>query len=150
MVNIKEKLWIFALVGGVLGVIAFFTPAWSVSEGMVWLWNFYTGPYGSGFIDTEEPIFTLGVISTIFLLVGFVVLLITAILSKLKNRNFNIIWLIGGILTAISPIIYLAGGAIEYSGIWQYYNVSSSLILPFIAAWFGIFAGIQGILKRRE
>ncbi|MFW9946922.1 MAG: hypothetical protein ACFFDX_08860 [Candidatus Odinarchaeota archaeon] len=150
MENIKENLWIFALVGGVIGIIAFFTPAWTFAGSYVWLWNLYTGTYGTGFIETEEVIFYLGLVSTIILLVGFISLLVTAILSRLKKKNFNIIWIIGGILSAISPIIYLAGSAVEYSSIWQYYTVSSSLILPFIAAWFGISAGILGIIKKRE
>lgn len=133
-----------------LGIIAFFTPAWSVGGSQVWLWNMYNDMGSIGFIDTDETIYYLGLVSTILLLIGFVILLVTGILSKLKERNFNIMWLVGGILSAISPIIYLAGGAAEYSGIWQYYTVSAALILPFIAAGFGIFAGIEGILLQRE
>ena len=160
----KENLWLSALIGGVVGLIAFFTPAWSYSAllteaAVVWLWNMtYYINDGKGvmngqvvFIDPREAIFSLGIISALILIIGSVILLATAILGKRKSvRNFNILWLIGGILSIISPIIYLVGSVVYYSDFWTYYIVSAGLILPFIAGAFGLFAGITGILEQRE
>lgn len=150
----KENLWLSALLGGILGVIAFFTPAWShfnSESAVVWLWNLYFSDGEFGFIDTEEALFALGIVSAVLLIIGFVILLVTGIIGKRKPvKIFNTLWLIGGILLIISPIIYLAGSEIEYSGFWTAYMVSAACILPFIAGALGLFAGITGILEQRE
>jgi len=160
----KENLWLSALIGGVIGLIAFFTPAWSYSvllteAAVAWLWNMiYYIDDGLGilngqvvFIDPEESLFTLGIISAFILIIGFVILLLTAILGKRKSvRIFNILWLIGGILSITSPILYLVGAVVYHSEFWTSYVISAGLILPFIAGALGLFAGITGILKQRE
>ncbi|MFW9773934.1 MAG: hypothetical protein ACFFEO_17415 [Candidatus Thorarchaeota archaeon] len=160
----KENLWLSALIGGVVSLIALFTPAWSYSSllteaAVVWLWNMtYYINDGLGvingqivFIPTEEAIFSLGIICTLILIIGAVILLVPAILGKRKSvRIFNILWIIGGILSIICPIIYLVGSVVYYSDFWTYYIISAGLILPFIAGAFGLFAGITGILKQRE
>ncbi|MFX1434800.1 MAG: hypothetical protein ACFFB1_13575, partial [Promethearchaeota archaeon] len=81
----KKNLWLSALLGGIVGLIAFFTPAWSYSAllteaAVVWLWNMiYYINDGLGvmsgqivFIPTEEAIFSLGIICTLILIIGAV------------------------------------------------------------------------------
>jgi hypothetical protein len=151
MVNIKENLWLIALVAGILGIVTIFTPAWGFADynHFAWFWNLMVTDGEIDFIPSGEPIYDLGMITTLILVIGTAVLLFMGIFAKLKDRRFDILALIGGALLIIAPIVYFAGVESEYSGFFDYYEVNVALILPFIAGALGILAGIMGFMEKR-
>ncbi len=151
MVSIKENIWLIALVAGILGIVTIFTPAWGYSgyDHFAWFWNMMVTNGEIDFLPTGEPIYDLGIITTIILVIGTAILLFMGLFAKLKERRFDILGLIGGVLLIIAPIVYFAGVESEYSGFFDYYEVSVALILPFFAGALGIVAGVLGIMEKR-
>ncbi|MFX1388628.1 MAG: hypothetical protein ACFE9Z_01025 [Promethearchaeota archaeon] len=137
-----------------LGVITLVTPAWSYAYGgsftFGFLWGGYVHDWQFDFIPTEEPIAYLGDIAALIVIISLAILIFAGIFAKVKDRDINLLYLIGGILPIIAAIIYIAGIAVEYSGWWSYYSVNAASILPFISGGLGIFAGVMGILKGRK
>ncbi|MFX1476875.1 MAG: hypothetical protein ACFFCI_01970 [Promethearchaeota archaeon] len=149
MVNIKEKLWAFVLLAGILGIVSIFTPTIYISDesAFIWVWNLYV-TNNIGFVQTDEMLFTLGVVATIFIALGTLIILFSGVVSKVKKKNVGFFALIGGLLLLIGPIFYLGGISTE-EGIWEYFSVNVGSILPFIAGIIAILTGIMGILKRK-
>lgn len=152
--NIKENLWLLSIIAGILGVITIFTPAWSYiyggDSGAGWLWGLYVENGEANFIPSDEPIVILGIVATIMIAIGTVLLLLGGILTKIKDREINLLYLVGGILPIIAAIIYIAGVAAEYSGWWTVYTINVASIFPFIAGGLGLVAGIMGLMEKRK
>jgi hypothetical protein len=149
MINIKDKLWLLAIIAGVLGVVTLLTPAWGYSNSFAWLWNLYVDEGEANFIPADEPLATLGIISTLIILVGTALTLLSGVLSKLRDKEILILYIIGGVLLLTGIIVYMAGTAVEYPTFWRYYNVNIASILPYIGGALGIFAGVMGIMENR-
>jgi hypothetical protein len=152
--NIKENLWFFSLVAGIFGVITLFIPAWGWTSGgswsIVWLWNLFINDGNPDFIDLDEPLFAIGIVSTIIIAIGAALLLLGGILTKIKDREINLLYLIGGILNIIGIITFVAGAEGVYGGFWTIYYIHVAGILPFIAGGLGLAAGIMGIMEKRK
>lgn len=151
MVNIKENLWLVALIAGILGIITIFTPAWgSASEGaIVWFWNLYIDDGHVDFMEPESALYKIGTATTILLVIGTVLMFVMGLLTKLRDKQINILGIIGGALLILGPIVFFAGVESEYPGFFPGYEVNVALILPFIAGALGIFAGVMGIMENR-
>jgi len=124
MANIKDYIWVFPLVGGILTIVGLLTPvayleALGIGE-YYWLWGLRyldAGPYGTftnWFFELEPKEFTPFLFLDFF--VHFVIFLIVALViltSALKARKegdihrFQKIWLSLGIILIIVGIIYL-------------------------------------------
>jgi hypothetical protein len=150
MINIRDKLWLLAIIAGALGVISLLAPAWSLGSAVGWLWNLYSESGEPGFVPPDEELFTLGMIATIMIIVGTVLTLISGILSKFKDKEILIMYIIGGALMITGIIIYMAGASIVYGPFWRYYIVSVGAIFPYIGGALGIFAGVIGIMENRS
>ncbi|MFX0003120.1 MAG: hypothetical protein ACFE9C_00170 [Candidatus Hodarchaeota archaeon] len=152
--NIKENLWVVSLVAGIIGVITLFIPAWGWTSGgswsIVWLWNLYINDGNPNFIDLDEPLFAIGIVSTLIIAIGAVLLLFGGVFTKIKDREINLLYLIGGILTIVGIITFIAGAAGVYGGFWTIYYINVAGILPFIAGGLGIAAGVFGIIEKRK
>ncbi|MHA1913771.1 MAG: hypothetical protein ACW986_02715 [Promethearchaeota archaeon] len=149
MISIKDKLWLFAIIAGILGIITLFTPAWGLGNSIAWLWNLFVNNGVADFIDANEPIYTLGIVSTVIIIIGTVLTLLSGILAKLKDKEILILYIIGGALLITGIIVYMAGTAVEYPTFWRYYTVNVASILPYIGGALGIFAGVMGIMENR-
>lgn len=86
--------------------------------------------------------------ATILIAIGTGLLLFADILKKMKDREIDLLYLIGGILPIIGIVIFLAGSAVEYPNFWAGYYVNIASILPFFAGGLGIFAGIMGLMEK--
>lgn len=154
MVDIKDKFWLISIVAGILGVITIFTPAWTYLGGggtsIVWLWNMYVNNGVVDFIEVDTPLFALGLVSTIIIAIGTWLLLFAGILTKVKNREIFLLYLIGGILPIVGSIVYSAGAAVEYPTFWLVYDVNVAIILAFFAGGLGIFVGVMGLMEQRK
>lgn len=153
MADIKKNIWIIALIAGILGLVSIFVPAWSYqNENFVWFWNMFTSDGDIDFIDTEEALYDIGIATTIILVIGTVITLLSAIIAKLKeSKNLNLIlYLIGGILLLIAPIIYFGATEAEYEGFWDFYDIQIGIILPFIASGLAVLAGVYGLINQRS
>ncbi|MDX1798161.1 MAG: hypothetical protein R3255_05890 [Candidatus Lokiarchaeia archaeon] len=150
MVNLKENLWIILICAGILGIISLFTPTLYISSetASIWVWNLYVSSSSVGFVQTEEILYTLGVIATSFLAIGTLITLFSGIILKVREKRLNLIALIGGILILIGPIIYLGGISAE-ANIWDYYSVNIGSILPFFAGGIALLIGLMGLIKRK-
>jgi hypothetical protein len=152
--NIKENLWLISIVAGILGVITIFTPVWGIMEGsdffIGWLWNLTATSSGVDFIPIDEEIVPLGIATTPIIAAGACLLLVGGILAKKKDREINLIYLIGGILPIVGIITFMAGVAAFYPGWWFAYTVHVGTILAFIGGGLGLAAGIIGIMETRK
>ena len=151
MVNIKENLWIFVILAGILGIISLFTPTLYISseDAFIWVWNLYVSSSFIGFIQTDEILFGLGVAATGFIAVGTLMTIFSGIVSKVKDKPLNLFAIIGGVLILIGPIIYLGGISVE-ENVWDYLSVNIGSILPFFAGVTAILGGLMGIVKRKS
>ena len=151
MVNTKENLWMVALLAGILGIITIFTPAWgSTSEGaLFWFWNLYVDDGHVDFIESGSALYNLGIATTLILVIGTALLLFIGLFAKIKDRQFEILGIISGIILIIGPIVFFVGVESEYPGFFSGYDVNVALILPFIAGALGVFAGVMGIIENR-
>ena len=111
MVNIKENLWLIALVAGILGIVTIFTPAWGYSDAnfYVWFFSMYIIDGDIDFIPTDAPLYSLGMIATVIIVIGTVILLFVGLFAKLKEKRIDILAIIGGVLFIIAPILVYAG-----------------------------------------
>ena len=133
------------LISGILGMVSIFTPTLYISseDASIWVWNLYVSGDIVDFVQTDETLYNLGVIATIFIVIGTLVTLFSGIISKLKDKHVNLVVIIGGILLFIGPIIYLGGITIDEENIWEYLSVSVGSILPFFAGSLAIVGGIM-------
>ncbi|MHA2431430.1 MAG: hypothetical protein ACXACC_10440 [Promethearchaeota archaeon] len=152
MVNIKENLWIFAILAGILGILSLFTPTIYISseDASIWVWNLYVSNYIVAFVQTDEILFILGIAATVFIAIGTLVTLFSGIFSKVKNKRLNLPAIIGGVLLLIGPLIYLGGITAGEENVWEYLTVNIGSILPFFAGSIAILGGVIGILKRKS
>jgi hypothetical protein len=152
--DIKDKLWLIAIVAGALGLVAIFTPVWGITSGsnfyIGWLWGMTVDNGGVNFIPTDEDIVPLGIVTTIILAAGACLLLVGGLLTKKKDREINLLYLIGGILPLVGIITFMAGTAAFYSGWWSYYTVHVGTIVAFIGGGLGLAAGVIGIMEQRK
>lgn len=135
MLKIKENLWKIAIIAGILGIISIFTPTLYIDSesAFVWVWNLYVSNGSVDFVQVDEPLYNIGVVATIVLSLGTLITLSSGVISKVKDRDLNLVYLIGGILLLLGPIIYLAGITVEDKALWDYVEVNIGSILPFIA-----------------
>ena len=151
MVSIKENLWIIVVLAGILGIVSLFTPTLYISSenASIWVWNLYVSSSFTGFVQTDEVLYSLGVAATVFIAIGTAITLFSGIVSKVKDKRLNLFAIIGGVLMLIGPIIYLGGISME-ENIWDYFSVNIGSILPFFAGGIAILAGVMGIVKRKS
>ncbi len=150
MVDLKENLWIFVILAGILGIVSIFTPSIYISseDAYIWVWNLYVTNDIVDFVQTDEALFDLGVAATIFIAIGTLVTLFSGIVSKVKDKHLNLFAIIGGILLLIGPIIYLGGITAEEENLWEYFTVNVGSILPFFAGGIAILGGVMGLLRK--
>jgi hypothetical protein len=154
MVDLNEKAWLVALIGGVLTLVAILTPfSWGiVPEGFIgwWMLGFVistTDGFELGFTSNIEIIIG-GVIFAIILLVFGILIIIASIRAKSSfNKTNAYIWMISGIVlfffTTVLIIVILV--LVDYYILG--YMIGPALIIPYIGA---ILALLPGIVKIRE
>ncbi len=123
-IKIKNFIWILPLIGGLLTLIAIFTPAayYFESSGhlIFWMWGWYDrlGIWDYGMVKgliSDLLILNIGTICTVLIIVVasiFVVNSISAALIFRKGNRFTKIvlwvWFLSGILFIIAPIFWMA------------------------------------------
>jgi len=123
----RKYIWVLPIIGGVLVLISFFTPAVSYNDlgiqEQYWMWGLYyqsISGYGSRltFIPTQEPsqfmlpLFLIGIFPAILILSGSIKLITSgnAIRTGRKSiKNLKNLWIGLGIMLIIAPIIYIIG-----------------------------------------
>ncbi len=150
MFNLKDKLWLFAVIAGILGLVSIFTPAWGLGNSYAWLWNLFVNDGSPGFIDADEDIFPLGIVSTVIIIIGTALLLLSGLLSKLRDKEILLLYIIGGAVMITGIIVYMGGTAGFYPTFWRYYSANVGAIFPYIGGALGVFAGVWGIMENRS
>jgi hypothetical protein len=152
--DIKENLWFVSLIAGILGVVSILTPAWGLLSGtsniFVWLWNFAIINGTPLFLEPNQPLSNIGIVSTIIIVIGTVILLDASILTKVKDREINMLYLFGGIFSIVGITTFFTSTATIYNGFWLSYHIHITGIIPFIAGSLGITAGIIGLMGERK
>ncbi len=120
-----------------------------MDNAFIWVWNLYVSNGSVDFIQVDEPLYNIGVVATIVISIGTLITLSSGIISKLKDRDLNLVYLIGGVLLLIGPIIYLAGITVEDKTLWDYIEVNIGSLLPFIAGALALVGSGIGISKRK-
>ncbi|MFX0029986.1 MAG: hypothetical protein ACFE8B_12295 [Candidatus Hermodarchaeota archaeon] len=147
----NNEIILMVLIAGILGIVSIFIPAWGSSgfNAYVWFWNLILQDGEIDFIETGEPLYNIGIGTTIILVIGTAILLFMGIFAKLKEKRVDILGIIGGALLIIAPIVFFAGAESEYSGFFSVYELQPAILLPFVGGALGIFAGIKGIMEKR-
>ncbi len=152
--DIKERLWLISIVAGILGAVAIVTPVWGYMSGgsyvAGWIFGLILNDGDFDFISTDEPVVILGDYIAIAMIVGVIILLVGGILSRKKDRDINLLYLIGGLVLISGIITFMAGTAAIYPVWWLYYTVHIGAILAYIAGGLGIAAGVIGIMEKRK
>jgi len=148
MAALDEKAWIMALVGGILGIIAVFSPISMYIGSGVFLGIFTFGFYiifdpgfDFGIIDMEFVI--IGSIISVLLLVFAIMLLITAIVGKKSSaKAIPILWIVSGVFLILIPTVSIILIIIIAKFLIFGYWIGPALIFPYIAAFLSIFSAI--------
>ncbi|MFX1315561.1 MAG: hypothetical protein ACFE9T_06820 [Promethearchaeota archaeon] len=160
MVNIKDYIWVFPLVGGILTIVGLLTPVAYVrisnNSQYYWLWGLFFAHIG-GSTHTEwifemEPK-EISPAIFLFFLVNFVVFLIFAIGSiksaykakkEKETKQFEKSWLTQGIGVIVLAILFIIFTEILMSiyydkigfpgtSFWENWDPGFAIIAPFIS-----------------
>lgn len=134
--TIKDKIWFFSLFAGILAIISILAPAWGVVVSsysfFVWFWGLEVSTdIGIRFLG--DAFLTYGIVSTIMILIGGVLLVFTSISYKRQNKKISYIWIVSGVLIILASIIYVIGLEIEYPGLLADEDHSTAFIGPLIS-----------------
>ena len=165
----KDYIWTIPLIAGILLLISWFTPAAYYkgieSEEYFWMWGLWytdsiTSRSNTGFFLLEEPakymipIFLSGIFSAIIILIGSIVLIISANsirTGRKTTRDFASTWFGMSIIIFVAAIIYIIGIDITLTNLaewvmtllppdsysvpdfWDFYNPGFALIAPFLS-----------------
>ena len=136
----REYIWAFPIIGGVLILISFFTPAHYFNEfgldANYWMWGLYhlSAPgYGSEtiFMFTEEfgpsqytmPIFFSGLIPAVIILIGSIMLIASSNAVRTGRRDIKNVengWIGMGFMMIIASIIYIIAIDITWMNLTEY------------------------------
>lgn len=118
MAEVKNYIWLFPIIAGILAFITIVTPAGSMNlfgafTGNLWLWGFYIYDYvgyavGAEFL-TDPLVIIPSLITTSLLVISGVIFIIIGVLLK-KNKDLRRIVspsIILGVLCIVSEIIWL-------------------------------------------
>lgn len=136
----RDYIWTLPIIGGVLVLISFFTPAHYASEFGVdanyWMWGIYHlsipgYPSETIFMATDTfgptrytiPIFFSGFIPALLILISSIMLIVSANAvrtGKRDMRNAENGWIGMGLMLIISSIIYIIGIDITWTNLSKY------------------------------
>ncbi|MFW9941693.1 MAG: zinc ribbon domain-containing protein [Candidatus Thorarchaeota archaeon] len=145
----KDYIWVLPIIGGVLILISFFTPAFYANIGGVeeyyWMWGLWYGstPIESDtiFMATEEParymmpIFLSGIIPAVLILIGSIFIIASSMLVKsgrIDIRSVENGWIGMGIMMIVASIIYII--AIDITML-NYLEYKIGTLLPGFSIW---------------
>ena len=154
MGGIKDYLWLFPIISGILSIIGILTPiAYFESYFNIWMWGLvHARLFGRQpeFIEENLILYTGIVVSIIVLLISFA-LIITGFLYRqgyLDDRKISKVWISFGIIIITSTVIsavsldfYTYYGNFPY-GIWDALDPGFGAIGPIMA---GIIIFVIGI-----
>ncbi|MFX0082379.1 MAG: zinc ribbon domain-containing protein [Candidatus Hodarchaeota archaeon] len=146
----RDYIWVLPLIGGVLILISFFTPALYADqmgiEEYYWMWGLWYGSaagYGSDtlFIATEEPskymmpIFYSGLIPAVLILIGSIILIASSNAVRTGRRDIKNAengWIGMGIMMIVASIIYII--AIDIT-VMNYVEYAYGTLPPGLDLW---------------
>jgi hypothetical protein len=132
----KDKMWFFSLIAGILGFASILAPAWGVIvpsySFFVWFWGLEVST-DMGIRFLQDELLTYGIISTIMIIIGAVLLVYTSILYKRESKRIKFSWIIAGLLIILASVFYVVGLEIAYPGLLADENHSTALIGPLIS-----------------
>ena len=163
MSKIKENVWILALIGGILGIIGFVTPAAYMNflGASFYLWKFGSY-YGTGSGQTQMGFITemlggggdytiviiLIIISIVLSTLGSVGLLLSPAKTRDDYDGQGKLWIIFGIFLIAAEIIFIVGVGTVNIGFgwtfWTIFQVGAGVIFGFIGGAIALVAGLMG------
>ncbi|MFX1597269.1 MAG: hypothetical protein ACFFBK_14520 [Promethearchaeota archaeon] len=165
----KDYTWAVSLIGGILALIAFFTPTVSIEayDGSIYLWvwglisydiyNSFLGIYESdtAFIDNPDILFP-SIVCSIFLILGILILILTSLnyRSRIKNRiGKPDSWLFSSLLIIAFTIAWIIAMDIFWEGypaFWDYFDPNFGVIGPFLGSGLAIAGFIAAKVLQRQ
>jgi hypothetical protein len=164
---LKDYIWVFPLIAGILTIIGLFTPSiYVLNPGMniyYWMWGLMivdSGPYGSftyWYFELSPPKESLSLFLQQFIhfigLFVFATWICILAYKAAKERNpnkYELFWIILGISHILASISYIIGiGGLE-SSFWKTANPGFGIIAPFISGGLSIFGAILSIYLRKK
>ncbi|MFX0030167.1 MAG: zinc-ribbon domain-containing protein [Candidatus Hermodarchaeota archaeon] len=134
----REYIWALPIIGGILTLISFFTPAHYVSEfgidAYYWMWGIYHlsfSGYGSEtiFMVSEDPsqytipIFFSGLVPAILIFISSLMLIISANSVRTGKRDIKNVengWIGMGFMLILASIIYIISIDITWMNLAKY------------------------------
>lgn len=150
---LKEKLWVFSMVAGIIAAISLLAPAWGVIvpsySFFVWVWGLEVSTdMGINFLP--GAFLTYGITCTILIWVGAALLISSSVTYKKYKKKTKYIWLIAALLIIITSVIYVVGLELEYPGLLGEENHSTTLIGPLVSGILAILAEIIYLYNQRK
>jgi hypothetical protein len=159
--SVKDYDWAFPLVGGIIALIAFITPAGYYSDFSgsinIWMWglfSIYAYGYGSITMFTQDPgELLISVSGSILVLISIIVIISKA--NKTRNYGDKSKWLGASISLIIGTIFWIVG--MEINGqisagvsIWSVINPGFGVIGMFMGAILAIIGHAINKISPRQ
>ncbi|MFX1468623.1 MAG: zinc ribbon domain-containing protein, partial [Promethearchaeota archaeon] len=165
----KDYTWAVSLIGGILALIAFFTPAVSIEayDGSIYLWiwglisyeiyNEYYEIYDSDttFIDNPDVLIP-SIVCSIFLVLCILILIGTSLnyRSRIKEGIGNPNpWLVSSLLIIAFTIAWIIAMDISwevYPDFWDYFDPNFGVIGPFLGSGLAIVGFIAAKVSQKQ
>ncbi len=141
--DIKEKLWLFPLLGGVISLLALLAPALTYIECYnVWMYGLHAYVWKGSVVLTdpdtyffESDLLTISITCTLSVAICSAIIIIMSVISsrdKMKSIA-RITWLVSSIIMIVAPIIWR--NALISSDHWiQFYDLAFGFIGIYIGA----------------
>ena len=139
MATIKNLIWLFPVIGGILIIISLFFPAAYFETGDQSLWLIGYNDY----VGWPEDIMDLVLGILIFsILLGISIIMISLGYESLRGKNYKNLLFLLPIVIIICTVIWLVAIEGREDFTWQYYVPMFGSFAPFIGAGIGLIGGI--------
>ncbi|MFX1314319.1 MAG: hypothetical protein ACFE9T_00515 [Promethearchaeota archaeon] len=141
MVNIKNFIWIFPVLGGILTIIALFFPAayFEITNYPVWMVGYNDE---TGWLKSVADL-ALGIIIVLIIFGASIILVYTGIKS-FKGEAATKLWSILASVIIILSVIWIVAIEGNEAFSWRVFNPGFGIIAPFIGACIVLVGTILG------
>ncbi len=155
----KQYIWLFPLLSGIIGIIGIITPVASFYGYFnIWLWGLIEIGVNYDFI-MDPFILYFGIINAIVIGIFSIFYIISGYMynkGHFTNRKIGISWIITGISMIIPLIIYMVlldhynHGGLFFFGIWEFFNAGFGVIGPILESILIFGTGIAVLQIERK
>jgi hypothetical protein len=147
----KNKGYIPAIIAGIIAIIVLITPvayhSGPLIESYIWMWGLYSwkvllGSTNYNFSEDSDYL-TWGLIGTLLIIIAIILLILTGVKAKKRNRSYRFLWFLCGLLLIAAPLVYYFGLLEQWPTwvgdlFWSFYEFHFAFYGSFIAGGIAI------------